>query len=234
MEYSRLLGTLGLPANSVLSDKLVRDAYFRMAKQHHPDASKDQHSAAKFRAISHAYDMLKTEEKRQMLRLVVEDDDFGRKMRARDAASTPAYAANFRDVDEEFRNAEKAWKQTNRNTHRLMDGFEKFIHPRVLFFLLPLTVLGYVCVSSGIKQLLQQQQQQREGDGEAGAGGSERGASPSAASQVALTVEAWKNPQSGKWETSAPWSAEYRKAVAAGATKRMKREDVTPARREAP
>ena len=213
MNYYRLLGLTAGP--DALTDKLVRDAYYRLAKECHPDVRPgDFESAQRFKAVSHAYEMLKTAENRR--RVLLEDDDFHRKMNARGVSSD--YAADFRNVEEEFRSAEKEWKQANKRTHRLMNSFEAFIHPRVLLVLLPATVFVYYCISSSVKDgLLKNDKQQDK--------------SPSQHKQQLRLVDAWLNPRTGRWESAAPWDSEYRKALAAGTTKKMQRADITESQR---
>ena len=53
---------LGVPRG--VSDKDLKSAYRKLAKQHHPDQNKDPKSQAKFAEISSAYDFLTDAEKR--------------------------------------------------------------------------------------------------------------------------------------------------------------------------
>ena len=203
--FYRLLGLSSAPND--LTDKVVREAYFKMAKIYHPDANKDPESAVKFRAVSEAYNQVKTEQQRR--RLGDGDDEFVRKT-CNDNSNNPFrdYTADFRDVEEEFQNAERKWKQNNRGAHRFVFAFERFIHPRVLFVLLPATVIGYVFVSSSIRKRSSNEL-------------------PNTDNPQTKTVEAWLNPRSGRWETAAPWENDYQKALAAGETRKLPRSQVS-------
>lgn len=227
MNFYRALG-LSPSAGDELSDKIVREAYFKLAKQYHPDTNKSPDAAVKFRHISHSYDMIKTKDRRLQLMMThaaLDDDAFGRKMRRENTNYDPDYAANYRNVESEFANAEKSWKQANKKTHRFMNAFEAFIHPRVLFFLLPATLLGYYAVSTGTKKLLQQfaepHHQISTSVFTSTDGGGER----------SLEVEAWMNPSTKMWESAAPWNAQYRAAVASNSTRMMDRKNVTESKR---
>ena len=205
---------LGLSPGAQVSDKDVRDAYFRLAKEYHPDSSTGKpDSVGKFRAAAEAYEVLRTEEKRVLLsRQLSEDVDVFKRGRE---ARAPGYASNFHDADAEFQAAENAWKQQNKRAHKFMAAYERFVHPRVLFLLLPMTVLGYYCISTSFKKALQ--------------------SSPDESKRTQPVrrneVEAWHNPKTGQWETSAPWNVDYRNALAAGGTRLMKRRDVKESKR---
>jgi curved DNA-binding protein CbpA len=196
---------LSSSAPNELTDKVVREAYFKMAKMYHPDANKDPESSVKFRAVSEAYNQVKTEQQRR--RLIGDgEDEFARKTR-NDNNPFRDYAADFRDVEEEFQNAERKWKRGNRGAHRFVFAFERFIHPRVLFVLLPATVIGYAIVSSSIRKKSSNEL-------------------PNTDNLQIKSVDAWFNPRSGRWETAAPWENGYQKALAAGETRKLPKAQV--------
>lgn len=59
-EYYALLG---VPRNA--TEEQIRSAYRRLARQHHPDVSKDDGAAEKFKQITEAYEVLSDPERRQ-------------------------------------------------------------------------------------------------------------------------------------------------------------------------
>ena len=77
--------------------------------------------------------------------------------------------------------ADAARRQQARDLHRTLSWFELLIHPRILFGALPIIIgLGY----------LLSPRKNRETEKE--------------------TIYAWKNPNTKRWETPAPWDTTYR------------------------
>jgi len=223
MEYR----VLGLTPSRSLTDKEVRDAYYRLAKANHPDTSSNPNEAAvKFRQISAAYEAIKSAELRQALALsdaTAGDDPFSARMRGR--SNHADYRSTWNSIDEEMKRAEgRAGSRSNQR--RFFQAFESFIHPRVLFVLLPVTIIGYMTVSTGIKRL------SVDIGGKPGESSPSLGrAASSSPSHLKSEVDAWFNPKSNRYETAAPWDPAYLLAVQNKLIVKMKRENVTAARR---
>lgn len=222
MEYR----VLGLTPSRSLTDKEVRDAYYRLAKANHPDTSSNPNEAAvKFRQISAAYEAIKSAELRKALALsdaTAGDDPFSARMRGR--SNHADYRSTWNSIDEEMKRAEgRAGSRSNQR--RFFQAFESFIHPRVLFVLLPVTIIGYMTVSTGIKRLSVDLGMPGESPPSSG-----RTAS-SSPSHLKSEVDAWFNPKSNRYETAAPWDPAYLLAVQNKLIVKMKRENVTAARR---
>ena len=157
---------LGLTPGAV-TDREVKDAYYRLAKERHPDALKSKGAtyskfdAEHFRLISEAYDNLKTAEARQAYRFEADLERHGdgeqhwthRKKHGQRGPS--ARDRSFTDVGVEFDEAEKKWKRKNYKGHekqmRFMRMFERLIHPKNMLFVLPLGLLAYFGISAGTK-----------------------------------------------------------------------------------
>ena len=160
-DYYRILN---LNENAALSDKEVKDAYFKLAKEWHPDSNKSVDAPSRFRLINEAYSNLKSKEQRIQYRFdvqqeaIIEHDNDWTKRHSRNRRHINPYAANFNDVNYEYNAAEKKWKASNskgynESTINFFRSFEKFIHPRVLFFYLPIGLLSYYALSSGSKHV---------------------------------------------------------------------------------
>ncbi len=63
LEFQDYYQTLGIPRDA--SQEQIRKAYRRQARRYHPDVSKEQGAAEKFKKINEAYEVLKDPEKRR-------------------------------------------------------------------------------------------------------------------------------------------------------------------------
>lgn len=57
------------------SGEQVKAAYRQLAKQWHPDVNDSVHAASRFRQINEAYEQLKDDDERQLLRIIFQDED---------------------------------------------------------------------------------------------------------------------------------------------------------------
>ena len=101
-DYYRILN---LNENAALSDKEVKDAYFKLAKEWHPDSNKSVDAPSRFRLINEAYSNLKSKEQRIQYRFdvqqeaIIEHDNDWTKRHSRNRRHINPYAANFNDVN---------------------------------------------------------------------------------------------------------------------------------------
>lgn len=227
---NRYFHVLGLSYPSDVSDKMIKEAYYKLAKAYHPDAASGG-DAARFRQISDAYEAIKDKHRRaEVQALSVDDDAFHRRHRGSPGdraanAAQDAYERNFRTVESEFASAEDRFRAQNRRAFAFMSTFERLIHPRVLFVLVPLTVLGYCALSSASKRLYAHVL-----TADTSAPGASQPASATRQQpsfKADHLVDCWLNPATNKLEAAAPWNADYRAAVARGETRREERSKVT-------
>lgn len=230
---NRYFHVLGLTYPSDVSDKVIKEAYYKLAKAYHPDAASGG-DAARFRQISDAYEAIKDKHRRaEVQALSVDDDAFHRRQRGSPGdraanAAQDAYERNYRTVESEFASAEDKFRAQNRRAFAFMSTFERLIHPRVLFVLVPLTVLGYCALSTASKRLYT-----HVFAADASAPGAAQAGSPAKAASASTNkadqrVDCWLNPATNKLEAAAPWNADYRAAVARGDIRREERSKVTP------
>src|SRR5438105_7990585 len=62
MEYKDYYATLGV--NRTASEKEIKSAYRRLARQYHPDVNKDPKATDRFKLINEAYEVLRDPKKR--------------------------------------------------------------------------------------------------------------------------------------------------------------------------
>ena len=131
-----LFAVLGLRSGASKTD--VRQAYLRLAKQWHPDSNKDPGAAAKFKAISEAYEKLKDVDK------VVE---LGRRADGEFASGGGAWQQQQRGGgwDAEARARRAAEREARRASLRTLSVLELMMHPRMLL-LVGAAALGYYAV----------------------------------------------------------------------------------------
>jgi len=219
MSYFKVLG---LRAAQALTDEEVKAAYFNLAKQYHPDTVKQAGGGAnraatleRFRAISEAYENLKTKDQRA----IYYRENFGeekewqsRQARGRNAS----YSAGNEE-------AERAWRdnmrKTNRHTYRLMNLFESFIHPRILFFVLHMCLVGYYTLKGVVVGVAGSITNSSGGSSSSGSGsgsGNKIAVDDNVSNERGELVPAWFNPKTNRHETPAPWSSQYKEYVKRG------------------
>ena len=70
------------------SGEQVKAAYRQLAKQWHPDVNDSIHAASRFRQIHEAYEQLKDDDERQLLRIMFQDEDASPQSDAREQRSS--------------------------------------------------------------------------------------------------------------------------------------------------
>lgn len=230
-DYYRILGI-----RAGATDSEVKQAYYDLAKRYHPDVQKDSLEAKdRFRMISEAYENLKTVEARAAYRFEAdlvrseEDQHWTRRKSGGGAGASSPRQNSYSDVQMEFDEAEKKWRQKNFKGHEktitFMKTFERIIHPKTLFFIIPIGLFAYWGLSTGVKWTYDAIQEFNQPSG------SEDGKVTSAAlkkkrkalgrkalddviaaekdQDISNKVQAWKNPATGKYETPAPWDPKF-------------------------
>ncbi len=208
----------------------VKAAYLREAKIWHPDANKAHDAQHRFVLVSEAYENLKNAEGRDAYKFEISPDavedwtQSGRKNSKYERARQ-----DYNDVQYEYDAAEKRWKYANNNANarklKFAKMFERFIHPRILFFVLPIGMLTFYAVSSLTHRAISDVVATESMDlpspdkstslgSSAAAVAGDTQASSSGSTMNANTLEkenpnyirAWKNPNTNQWETPAPWN----------------------------
>ena len=87
MKYKDYYAQLGVPRDASLD--LIKKAYRKLARQHHPDVSKAPDSEEKFKAAAEAYATLKNPEKRAAY------DQLGTRPAGEDFSPPPQWASSF-------------------------------------------------------------------------------------------------------------------------------------------
>jgi molecular chaperone DnaJ len=98
MEYRDYYKILGVPKDA--DDKVIKTAYRRLARKHHPDVAKGKDSAARFREIAEAYAVLGDAEKRK--RYDTLGPDWQRYAEAGSGARGPFEGAPFGQAEVRF------------------------------------------------------------------------------------------------------------------------------------
>jgi curved DNA-binding protein CbpA len=179
---------LGLAEDASLEE--VKAAYYRLAKEHHPDANKLPGAAEKFKLICTSYEILKNEEKRA--KYILEkgygggEEEWNR--------GYQQHRTNYNDVRADFDRASDKMKSEHRYKFKLMAMFEHLIHPRTLFVVVPTGVFTYWVMSSVFSR--------------------NKGTIKDDNRNPEMTVAAWKNPKTNRYELPAPWDDEYKKYIA--------------------
>lgn len=86
MKYKDYYATLGVPRDASLEQ--IKKAYRKLARQYHPDVSKDADAESKFKELAEAYVTLKTPEKRSAY------DDIGKHVPGEEFAPPPTWERN--------------------------------------------------------------------------------------------------------------------------------------------
>ena len=176
---------LGLSEKASAED--IKAAYFRLAKEYHPDANKAPGAAERFRLIAASYEVLKDNEKRANYLLEKNGVATGEEWHRRDGRRR----ANYSDVRGDFDRASEKMRAENRMKFKMMGMFERLIHPRTLFVLVPTGVFSYWVLTSTFAAMKVDH------------------AVPSVP-----TVAAWKNGKTNRWEEPAPWDPDYKSYIA--------------------
>ena len=90
----RLLQTLGVGRNA--SDDEIKAAFRKLARQYHPDVSKEPNAEEKFKEINEAYGVLSDSDKRARY------DRFGKEGLGNMGGGFHDYTADFSDIFEEL------------------------------------------------------------------------------------------------------------------------------------
>lgn len=229
-DFYRILGV-----SAGASDKEVKQAYYELAKKWHPDVQNSTEAKERFRLISEAYENLKTAEARAAYRFEAdlvrseEDQHWTRRKSGGGGADTSPRQNSYSDVQMEFDEAEKKWRQKNFKGHErtitFMKTFERIIHPKTLFFIIPAGLLLYWGLSTGVKFAYGAIKDFSQPVGHEGSTTASttlkkkrKAAGKKALDEVIAAekdqdvtnkVQAWKNPATGKYETPAPWDPQF-------------------------
>ncbi len=146
-DYYKALG-LDSTKSLGISDEDVKTAYYGLAKKWHPDSNSTPEALNRFRLVSEAYENLKTKDLRSAYRfdMMEATDDWSRaKQRNSRKGRDADYRSNFNNVNIEYDAADKKWRATQQNSRQtnFFRSFERTIHPKNLFLLIPLGIFTY-------------------------------------------------------------------------------------------
>jgi hypothetical protein len=195
---------LGVSETATAED--IKAAYFRLAKEYHPDANKAPGAAERFRLIAASYEVLKDNEKRANYLMEKNGVATGEEWLRRDGRRRN----NYSDVSGDFNRASEKMKAEHRMKFKFMGMFERLIHPRTLFVLVPTGVFTYWVLTSTFAAIK---------------------VDYSSAKPTAPTVAAWKNAKTNRWEEPAPWDPDYKAYIATTPLQQVDRTIVHAARR---
>lgn len=107
MEYKDYYATLGVARNA--SEKEVKAAYRKLARQYHPDVNKDPKATDRFKAINEAYEVLSDARKRSKYdqlgsdwERIEREQEFARQYQSRGRGASSAEFENFSDFFQTF------------------------------------------------------------------------------------------------------------------------------------
>lgn len=100
MKYKDYYAALGVPRDA--DAEAIKKAYRKLARQHHPDVSKDPGAEARFKEVAEAYATLKDPEKRAAY------DQLGRRRAGEDFEPPPRWREAFGGGGQEFDEADLA------------------------------------------------------------------------------------------------------------------------------
>jgi len=191
------------------SSKEIKDAYFSLAQKWHPDINKSPEATQRFKLISAAYDAIKDDEKRRKILA----DHYGI-----DSNSVKDGGMKSRESFRPSQDAKPFYNQTySKNVNRFMYIFEALISPKMLFIYLPTAALLYWSAKASIINSLNYIQTANFANKNIATHhvGSSNSSTDGFAGDSALArahlVSAWFNKRSNRWETPAPWDADFQK-----------------------
>ena len=190
---------LGVSQNASEDD--IRKAYRDKALLFHPDRNPSIEAKERFKIISNAYDQIKDSNRRAILLQDMaydqDDDAWNKKSRY--------YNNNHRntnDVSGDFNTAETSYKaRSKRSGSSSMKGlytFERLIHPRTLFIILPIFGMTFYMIKKSINNIT----------------------SSKTPSKLDL-VDAWFNETTQRYETAAPWNKSFNKSKIVKVSKKI-------------
>lgn len=100
MKYKDYYAALGVPRDADL--ETIKKAYRKLAREHHPDVSKQSGAEARFKEIGEAYATLKDPEKRAAY------DDLGRRPQGEEFAPPPHWTHEYASDDQGFEDIDLA------------------------------------------------------------------------------------------------------------------------------
>mmetsp|Transcript_46057 Transcript_46057/g.80556 ORF Transcript_46057/g.80556 Transcript_46057/m.80556 type:complete len:198 (-) Transcript_46057:114-707(-) len=171
----------------------VKAAYFKLAKQWHPDVNSDPMATAKFRAISDAYETLKTDKSRSdyIVRLYQQNTGTGQ-------SSTWSYTDSANNHQHSYGDK---WNATRNYSEESVRYRRQRYGPMFKYVLVPgILVLSTLYFANKF---------------------SKQGPPPKV-----QTVEAWYNMRTKRWETPAPWNADYKKSIKEQPTQQVEKSRV--------
>jgi hypothetical protein len=224
-----------------VTDSQVKEAYYRLAKLHHPDANKASSPEAlaankeRFALISQAYENLKTIDARRAYRFETQADTNWQHSKRGHRESAGGGGNAYQDVQMEFDAAERKWRQANHKTHdrsmKFMRSFERAVHPKMLFFIIPCGVLIYYGMSTAVKfvynsiqdfnpaieegpvasrpKVRMKKDRAHSPPDAAAMGKAAIEAAESETERGVHRVKVWVNPATGKYELPAPWNKSF-------------------------
>ena len=156
VDYYKVLGV-----SSDTTSAEIKEAYRKLALKYHPDVSSASSPEAKalnkerFALVNQAYENLKTIDGRRAYRFATQADSNWQRAKRGYSESSAEKGSAYHDVQMDFDEAERRWRHANHKTHersmKFMRSFERAIHPKMLFFIIPCGVLIYYGLSTGVK-----------------------------------------------------------------------------------
>lgn len=113
---------------SEVDDNDVKTAYFKKAKEYHPDINKRLDAVERFRLIQQSYEAVNSRSKRLAYMDTLQDSEWSNKTYMR--------RDNYTDVSSDFDrafNRHAANSKKNKFMYRSLLVFEKIVHPSYLF-----------------------------------------------------------------------------------------------------
>lgn len=172
---------LGVENKPTISDEEIKKAYLQLAKENHPDVNTSCNAKEKFQLIQEAYSNINTVSKRKeyVELLNIYTHDSDENVWKKHDYKRN----NYSDVSSDF-NFNDA-NEKNQNMRRFAASFERAIHPRFLLLVVSVGIIFYASTSL-YKQHINSSTVKKEN-----------------------LIEAWYNPDTGRYETPSPWDRGY-------------------------